>query len=130
MARNIFVSFNFKDKALAGTIEAMREARGQSVPGRFVWVENDVSAGGDPAIDREIRRVMAGCDSALFCIGDNSHNSPWIEREAALAESLDLKVVVARLPGTSGGLPARLRRAGHAEVRWNPLEINQAFNRT
>ncbi len=52
-----------------------------------IWVEKNVSAAGDNAIRKEIRRIMDQCDVAFFLIGQDVHNSPWIEYEVMYALS-------------------------------------------
>jgi antiphage defense system Thoeris ThsB-like protein len=127
MPRKIFVSYNFrKDAHLAHNIKTFFQPQGRC-DGTPVFVEN-VSAQGDDAIDREINRVMEGCDAAVFVVGDDSHNSPWINREAELARSKPLGIVTVRAPGTTGGLPNVLRGSPEP-VDWGHDELCQALNR-
>lgn len=97
--------------------------------GKAVFVENDVSAQGEKAIDTEIRRVMSGCECALFVVGDESHNSPWINREAELAISLGLGRVAVQVKGTSGGLPNALANDDIPLVEWNQRALGEALNK-
>ena len=128
MARRVFVSFNFKDAAAAKSVRSFfQDQQGQS-QGKPVFVENDVSANGDAAIDTEIRRVMSGCDCALFVVGDESHNSPWINREAELATSLGVGRVAVRAPGTRGGLPGQLANQNIPFVKWSQDALAEALN--
>ncbi|WP_432454695.1 TIR domain-containing protein [Agarivorans sp. QJM3NY_29] len=129
MANRIFVSYNFNDREISRSINSFTQSHGGPVRGSFVFVENDVSAYGDHAIDKEIKDVMTGCDSALFIVGDNNHNSPWINREAVLAMSKGLKTVVSRFPNTNGGMPLQLRKTPHTEVKWSPFNIAKELNK-
>ncbi len=122
--KNVFVSYNFKDQEVVHTVQNMA---GQFSGGNFAKFEltKNVALQGDAAIDQEIRRVMNSCDSVLFVIGNNNHNSPWINREVELAISADKRLVLTRLPGTTGGPPARL--AGHPIAEWKPNKLADAL---
>ena len=128
MVNRIFVSYNFNDREISRSINNFTQSHGGPVRGNFVFVKNDVSAYGDSAIDKEINEVMSGCDSAFFVIGNNSHNSPWINREAALAISKGLKIVVSSFPKTNGGIPSKLRNTPYTEVKWTHSEIAKELN--
>lgn len=129
MANRIFVSYNFNDREISRSIKGFTQSHGGPVRGNFIFVENDVSAYGDTAIDKEIKEVMSGCDSAFFVIGNNNHNSPWINREAALAISKGLKIVVSSFPNTNGGVPSALRSLPYTEVNWTPSNIANELNK-
>jgi len=129
LANRIFVSYNFNDREISRSINSFTQSHGGPVRGNFIFVQNDVSAYGEAAIDKEIKEVMSGCDSALFVIGNNNHNSPWINREAALAMSKGLKVVVSNFPNANGGVPSVLRNIPYAEVKWTPSDIAKELNK-
>ena len=129
MANRIFVSYNFNDREISRSINSFTQSHGGPVRGNFIFVKNDVSAYGETAIDKEIKEVMSGCDSAFFVIGNNNHNSPWINREAVLAMSKGLKIVVSSFPNTNGGVPSVLRDIPYTEVKWTPSNIAQELNK-
>ncbi|WDD97411.1 TIR domain-containing protein [Thalassomonas actiniarum] len=129
MTNRIFVSYNFNDREISHSIKNFMQSHGGPVRGSFIFVENDVSAHGDTAIDKEIKDVMSGCDSAFFVVGDNNHNSPWINREADLAVSKGLKIVVTNLPNTYGGVPNLLRQIPHTKVKWKGSDIAEELNK-
>jgi len=129
VANRIFVSYNFNDREISRSIKSFAQSLGGPVRGNFLFVENDVSAYGDIAIDKEIKGVMSGCDSAFFVIGNNNHNSPWINREVVIAMSKGLKIVISRFPNTNGGVPNQLRNIPYTEVQWRPSNIAKALNK-
>ncbi|ATC95050.1 TIR domain-containing protein [Pseudoalteromonas tunicata] len=129
MANRIFVSYNFNDREMSRSIKSFTQSYGGPVRGNFIFVENDVSAYGDAAIDNEIKNVMSGCDSAFFVVGNNNHNSPWINREVVLAMSKGLKIVVSSFPNSNGGVPNQLRKIPHTEVKWKPSDIANELNK-
>jgi len=129
VANRIFVSYNFNDREIGRSIKNFTQSYGGPVRGNFIFVENDVSAYGDDAIDDEIKSVMSGCDSAFFVVGNDNHNSPWINREAVLAMSKGLKIVVSSFPNANGGVPNQLRQIPHTEVKWQPSNIAKELNK-
>lgn len=125
MANKVFVSSNFNDRAVVNTINNMI-ARGRYY-GDIFFVENDVSSEGAFAIDREINRIMNSCDAVLFVVGDNCHNSPWIEREVELAYSKNLPVIVTQLPKTFGGPPNGLKDKKYTVAKWEEGDLGEAL---
>jgi hypothetical protein len=129
MPRNIVVSYNFTDRELVHTVPNYFHTRGGGCDGRAVFVTNDVSAEGPKAIDAEIRRVIDTCVGVLFVIGDDVHNSPWINREAELAISRPLEMVVVRLPETTGNVPNKLKSLGLVPLPWGQDPLCDAINK-
>jgi len=129
MAKKIFVSYNFNDKEVVHTVQSMMQSNQGKIQGKLVFVENDVSHEGTNAIDREIRRVIYGCDVALFVVGNNNHNSPWINREAELAISNGACIVVSKLPKTNGGIPNALIHHHYYEANWSSNDLSYHLNR-
>lgn len=129
MSRWVFISYNFNNRELVRTLKNYFQDRGGPCAGKPLYVTNDVSKDGDSAIDREIRSVMDQCAAAIFVIGDDNHNSPWIEREAKIASSRDLAIVAVRLPDTTGALPPKLREMKIQIEDWGPDALCTALNR-
>lgn len=128
MSTRIFVSYNFNDREIAHTVRNFSQTFGGKVDGTFARVEKDVSASGERAIDNEIRRIMQDCDAALFIIGDNNHNSPWILREAQLAVSMNLHLVLTRIPGSTGAIPPILSSFSLPVAKWEVQDIADLLN--
>ncbi|MCG9738379.1 TIR domain-containing protein [Shewanella insulae] len=128
MAKKIFVSYNYKDSEITRTINSMVRDCGGIIDGVFVFVENDMSNLGERAIESEIRKVMNQCDAALFVVGDDCHNSPWINREAQLAKSLGLNIVITRIPYSDGGIPYELMGNRYAFSTWSSRDLAFHFN--
>lgn len=122
--KNIFVSYNFNDKAVVHTIQNMANQYSERRLGNFNFT-SAVAVQGDAAIEGEIRRIMNQCDTVLFVIGDNNHNSPWINREVDLAISYNKHLVLTRLPNTTGGAPQKLAR--YPVTNWNLRDLASAF---
>lgn len=128
MTKRIFISYKFTDAELARNLRPFFQQCGGKCEGTPVYVEKDVSKDGESAIDAEIRRVMLGCECAVFVVGADSHNSPWIRREAELAKSLGLGIVAVRLPNSTGGLPREIAGLSPPVVDWNVERIAVTLN--
>lgn len=128
MTKRIFISYKFTDAELARNLLPFFQRCGGKCEGTPVYVEKDVSKDGESAIDAEIRRVMLGCECAVFVVGADSHNSPWIRREAELAKSLGLGIVAVRLPNSTGGLPRDLAGVALETVEWDVERVAAALN--
>lgn len=124
MAKHIFVSYNFNDREVSRSVKEL--IGNQNLDGEIVVVENDVSYNGETAVDWEIEHTMESCDCALFVIGDNVRNSPWIEREAAHAMAKNIPVLTTRLPGTECQCPSQLN--GTQAVNWDSKALAETLN--
>jgi hypothetical protein len=112
MSRDIFISYKFNDRNVAHNVQTFFQPQGGICQGAPRYVENDVSDDGDEAIRREILRVMEPCVGVLFVVGNDSHNSSWIDWEAKMAIRHKKPMVALRFKGYTGGLPNRLVTLG------------------
>ena len=126
MARRVFISYNYQDSQIADSLPSMRRNQPHQRPSRFVYVTGSNAACSHHAFDSEVRRVMQGCDAAVFLIGDDRHHSPHLDEEARLAVSRGLPIVVARLAGSHDDTPPALRSFPLVEV--NPRDLAGALN--
>ena len=125
MAKNIFVSYNFNDPDVTRSVKSMIQK--DTLDGQIVFVENDVSYNGATAIDWEIEHTMDGCDAALFVIGDNPRNSPWINQEAAHAIAKDITVIATQLPNMNEQTPNLLTES--PLINWDSQALTSTLNR-
>jgi hypothetical protein len=128
MSRQVFVSYGFKNAQIARSVKSFFQDQGGPCEGKPVYVTRDVSVDGPDAIDNEILSVMGPCEAALFVIGNDDHNSPWIEREAKIAVGKGFGIVAVRIKNTTGGLPPQLKEAGVPFVAWDPDPVCEALN--
>lgn len=129
MNKKIFVSYNFKDREPAHNVRPFFNRQGGRCQGEPVYVENDVSAQGEAAIREEILRILEPCVGVLFVVGDDSHNSPWIDWEAKMAIRRGLPMVAVQLPNKTGGMPNRLKDLEVPFVAWGQETLCDALNR-
>jgi hypothetical protein len=109
MTRRVFISYKYTDREVAHNVHVFFQAQGGVCQGQPAFVEEDVAPEGDPAIKEIIQSVMKGCAAVLFVVGDDSHNSPWIEYEAKLARNWGLRMVAVRAPNTTGAVPNEIK---------------------
>jgi hypothetical protein len=129
MSRNVFISYRFRDAAVARTVRNFFQAQGGKCEGRAVFGDTDVTEGGESAIRNEVNRIVQECEAVLVVVGDDSHNAPWIDHEVELARSIPLPIVAVQLPGTTGGVPARIRGAADIPfVEWSQDALCEALN--
>jgi len=72
---------------------------------------------------------MQGCIAAVFVCGSDTHNSPWINREAELAKSQGLGIVVFQTPRSTGGIPNELRALNPPVIHWEADALCRELNR-
>lgn len=107
MSRRIFVSYEFEWKHVTRTLKSWFQPGGGTCDGELVFVY-DPQADTEAKIDVAIRSEMKTCHIALFVKSANVHNKQWVNREAELATSMDLPIVVVPLEGSPAGLPEKL----------------------
>lgn len=109
MPQSIFISYVYEDKNYRDNVErwSTRELIG---PNRVTIAESaDLRQGGERAIERHLKPKIRGAATVLCLVGNNTHNSEWVQYELDVATSLGKKIVLARIPGTSGAAPHRHR---------------------
>lgn len=128
MAKNIFVSYNFNDRKVAKTVKKMMQRHQDDIEGQIVFIENDVSYNGETAIDWEVEHVMEECDAALFVLGDDQRNSPWLDKEAKHAVARNIPILATTLPDTNIEQPRVLQNADCTMLHWNGAELSTHLN--
>lgn len=121
MARRVFISYNYQDDQIAGALPSMRRNQFNQLQSRFVYVPGEKARAAGNDFGSESRRVMQGCDAAVFLIGGSSQHSPHLKKEAELSIERGLPIVVARLAGSHELVPAALRCYPQVVVRQGDL---------
>ena len=127
MRNRIFVSYNFNDREIGHSIKSMSSENGGQVTGEFVFVSG-VSSTDSREIYNNIKDIISSCNKVLFVVGNNNHNSPWINKEVDLAISKGLEIFVVRIPGTYGGIPNNLPSYKYSEIVWNGYSLARELN--
>ncbi|HEX2206780.1 MAG TPA: TIR domain-containing protein [Longimicrobium sp.] len=133
MRRHIFISYRFKDRNIAHNVETFFQTQGGTCDGKPKYVEQNLSSEDSGVIEAEIRRVMDQCMGVLLVVGDDNHNSTWIDYEVAHADGSRLPIVAVRLPGYTGGVPQRVQNRVRAQeipfVAWEQTALCTALNK-
>jgi len=105
MPQSIFLSYVYEDKRHRDNVE--RWFANHAVgPNRVAIAEaEDRRASGENAIKNYLRPMIRGSAAVLCLIGNNTHNSNWVKYELDVATSLNKKIVLARIQGTTGAAP-------------------------
>lgn len=121
MSRSIFISYDYNDRAWRDNLSKW-QSQGQLGTGlKMTFERDDLRQGGDSAIKNEINAMIQGCDTVLVIVGNNTHNRPWIDYEVSVANARHKKVLVGRIPNTTGAAPRELR--GKQEVLLDPSSL-------
>ena len=109
MPQSVFISYVYEDQKHRDSVEHWF-ANNLVGPNRVTIAESgDFRHLGASAIESHLKPKIRGAGAVLCLIGDNSHNSDWVQYELDVATSLNKKILLARIPGTHGGPPPRHR---------------------
>jgi hypothetical protein len=85
------------------------------------FMKQDLSASGEERIKAAIREQITGCAALLVLVGDEAHNSRWIQYEAGVANELHIPKFGMRHPSRRGGFPNA--HLGMKEIEWSRTEL-------
>jgi hypothetical protein len=126
MAKRIFLSFSFVDKGLLNDLLQFFQPQGGPVMATPTYMRSDLGDAGAERITQAIREQMQGCSGELLLVGDEVHNSRWIQYELGVANELKIPKFRVRHPTRSGGAPNA--HAGMQEIPWSPKEVATILN--
>jgi hypothetical protein len=122
MAKRVFLSFSFSaERGLLNDLLQFFHSNGGPVEATPTFMKQDLSAFGEERIKAAVREQMTGCAALLILIGDEAHNSRWIQYEAGVANELRIPKFGIRHPSHHGGFPNAHR--GMTEIEWNREEL-------
>jgi hypothetical protein len=122
MAKRVFLSFSFTaDKGPLNDLLQFFQFKGGPVEATPAFMTEDLSAFGEEHIKAAIRQQMTGCVALLVLVGDEAHNSRWIQYEAGVANELGIPKYGMRHPARRGGFPNA--HVGMKEIAWSGTEL-------
>jgi hypothetical protein len=125
MSTSVFVSHVYEDKRWIAQLQDWKQ-RGQFGPDIVFTTETgDVRQYGEAAIKSHLQPYLSGASVVLVLVGQDAHNHDWVRYEADVALSLRKKVVLARLPNTTGAPPQSV--AGLPIAAWEPSALRVAL---
>lgn len=126
MAKRIFLSFSFVDKGLLNDLLQFFQPSGGPVMATPTYMKTDLSQAGQDRVKQAIREQMQGCAGVLLLVGDEAHNSRWIQYELGVANELQIPKFRLQHPTRSGGAPNA--HSGMAEIPWSPRTVAAVLN--
>lgn len=109
MSKQVFISFSHKNLDLRNDLRVMFAEWGGPIQATPVYLTEDVREEGTPAVEREIQKKMQPCCGLLLAVGEDVHNSEWIDYELNLAAGWQKPWAPVRHPRSKGGLPNNFR---------------------
>lgn len=127
MSRSIFMSYVYEDKKHRDLLKnwCNKKLLGENI--QITFERGDYRTKGEAAIKTEILSMIQGAAAVIFLIGQNTHNHPWVNYEAEVTISKKRKVVLVRIPGTTGQSPKNLLK--HIEIPLDLNRIKEALNK-
>lgn len=125
MPRSIFASHVYEDRQW---VAQLKDWLTSGSPGSDLEITTelyDVRPQGDAAIDNHLSPRIRGASVLLVLVGQDTHSHQWVRREIELATSFGKKIVLARIPGTSGAIPANARNL--PLTLWSPEALKAAL---
>jgi MTH538 TIR-like domain (DUF1863) len=106
MPQSIFLSYVYEDRQYRDDV--IRWAAAGQLGGGYVTVteSEDVRPQGERAIEAHLKPKIRGASVVLCIIGQNTHNHDWVRYELSVATSLNKRIILARIQGTTGPAPA------------------------
>jgi hypothetical protein len=105
MPKSIFLSYVYEDRKHRDDIDQWAQ---QGKLGKDIVVtteRGDFRQQGEAAIRDHLTPLIRGSTAVIVLIGKDTHSHEWVRHELAVATSLKKKVILLRIPGTSGTAP-------------------------
>ena len=122
--KSVFVSYVFEDKRFKDKIHDWA-GDGKLGAVTVTGESKDVRQGGDSAIRNHLSPLLRGAAALLVLVGSDTHNHDWVQYEVAHAQSHHKKILVVRIPNTSGAAPPSVRKLD--EIPFEPRAIREAL---
>lgn len=74
-----------------------------------IMEQDDLRHLGEAAVERHLKPKIRGAAAVVCLVGRDTHNHGWVQYEFDVATSLNKRIVLLRIPGTTGPAPSRYR---------------------
>ena len=118
--KSIFISYVYEDRKYLEKIKSWKE-KGLLENCQLTFEKEDKRQEGKKEIKNYLKKKIKGVAIILILIGDNTHNSHWVEAEIELAHSFNKEVYCMRIPYTTGAKPKILNK--YKELCFDPNQI-------
>lgn len=125
MPKSVFVSYVMEDKTHFDNVKRWAEEGKLGDDVVVIGESKDVRQEGERAIENHLKPRIRGAAAVLLLLGKDTHNHDWVRYELSVAASLNKKIIVARIPGTTGAAPEGFRHL--KEIPLDPSSIKAAL---
>ena len=130
MARRISISYQHNDQMKAKGLNLLRWNK--NVPVEFVGrhLLDPVNSSNEAYISRQIREQIRGTSVTAVLIGDETHDSDWVEKEVRWSLEKDRPNGILGIRMHDGvEIPESLQNCGAEIIDWNADEFGAAIER-
>ncbi|OHD16843.1 MAG: hypothetical protein A2Y34_04680 [Spirochaetes bacterium GWC1_27_15] len=122
--KQVFISYKYEDIKYKNKIKnwAIEKRLGDI---NIIGETEDVRQGGMNAIQQHLSPKLTGASCVLVLVGNDTHNSVGVDYEIKHAKSQNKKIIVVRIPQTTGAAPIIIRNI--KEVVFDPNAIKNAI---
>lgn len=129
MIKRIFISFRETDRQYREAFEGILKNPNSPLKGIPISSREDVRNQGEKSVKNYIKTLINESDCMIILIGNDSHNSTWIDYEMDVATSKEKPILGVRIPSTSGAGPDLFRRRDFIPVEWDTNIIKKNLDR-
>jgi hypothetical protein len=120
--RTIFVSYKYEDAKYLNTILNWEKKGLFSDQIKFVYEKQDKRQEGKIGIEKYLSAYLQGMSLLLVLIGQDTHNSEWVNFEIKYAKQRNKVILPVRIPETTGGIPKIIENIN--PIVYTPTKIN------
>nr|QEE16833.1 hypothetical protein DSAG12_02663 [Candidatus Prometheoarchaeum syntrophicum] len=121
----IFISYRETERDYREGFEGLLQNPNSELRGIPISSRNDVRAKGEQAVKNYIKEKIIESDLMICLIGNDSHNSTYVDYEMDVATSKQIPIIGVRIPNTSGGGPNLFIKRELLLLDWNTSNIAQ-----
>lgn len=128
MVEKIFISFRESDRQYREGFEGLLQNPNSSLNAIPISSREDIRHRGETAVKNYIKEMLDESDIMICLIGNDSHNSEWIDYEIDVATSKNISIIGVRIPNTYGSGPFLFKKRNLPLIDWNVNEIQRLIN--
>lgn len=129
MLKRIFISFREIDRQNREAFEGILKNPNSPLKGTPISSRKDVRNQGEKSVKNYIKGLIDESDCIIVLIGNDSHNSTWIDYEMEVATSKKKPILGVRIPSTSGAGPELFRQRLFIPIEWDVNIIKENLDR-
>lgn len=124
--KRVYLSFAEEDAQKAKNLIALLRSPDYDLDFYEGSLDIDFDAQGADAVKHAIGEKIVKCDIAVCLIGENTHNSKWVDCQLEKNRNKGNKIIAMALKGTMDAvLPALVREGNLKFYPWDPQRLKQ-----